>query len=115
VIPLADDISIGKLAVYTAAAGIDPNRVVPVVLDVGTDQERLLNDPTYIGYRHSRVRGQAYDDFIERYVQAARQQRWADSPAEMSLSWRHGPQDHASPVGAAGVGLPRIASAAGGP
>jgi malate dehydrogenase (oxaloacetate-decarboxylating) len=66
------DISIGKLAVYTAAAGIDPDRVVPVVLDVGTDQERLLNDPTYIGYRHGRVRGQAYYDFIDRYVQAAR-------------------------------------------
>ena len=66
------DISIGKLAVYTAAAGIDPHRVVPVVLDVGTDQESLLNDPTYIGYRHGRVRGQTYDDFIDRYVQAAR-------------------------------------------
>jgi malate dehydrogenase (oxaloacetate-decarboxylating) len=66
------DISIGKLAVYTAAAGIDPTRVLPVVLDVGTDQERLLNDPTYIGYRHGRVRGQAYDEFIDRYVQAAR-------------------------------------------
>jgi malate dehydrogenase (oxaloacetate-decarboxylating) len=66
------DISIGKLAVYTAAAGIDPNRVIPVVLDVGTDSERLLNDPTYIGYRHGRVRGPAYDDFIDRYVRAAR-------------------------------------------
>ena len=66
------DISIGKLAVYTAAAGIDPHRVVPVVLDVGTDQESLLNDPMYIGYRHGRVRGQACDDFIDRYVQAAR-------------------------------------------
>jgi malate dehydrogenase (oxaloacetate-decarboxylating) len=66
------DIAIGKLAVYTAAAGIDPHRVLPVVLDVGTNQERLLNDPTYIGYRHGRVRGQAYDDFIDRYVQAAR-------------------------------------------
>jgi len=66
------DISIGKLAVYTAAAGIDPHRVLPVVLDVGTDQERLLNDPAYIGYRHGRVRGKAYDDFIDRYVQAAR-------------------------------------------
>jgi malate dehydrogenase (oxaloacetate-decarboxylating) len=66
------DISIGKLAVYTAAAGIDPHRVLPVVLDVGTDQESLLNDPMYIGYRHGRVRGQAYYDFIDRYVQAAR-------------------------------------------
>jgi malate dehydrogenase (oxaloacetate-decarboxylating) len=66
------DISIGKLTVYTAAAGIDPHRVLPVILDVGTDQERLLNDPAYIGYRHGRVRGLAYDDFIDRYVQAAR-------------------------------------------
>jgi malate dehydrogenase (oxaloacetate-decarboxylating) len=66
------DISIGKLAVYTAAAGIDPSRVLPVVLDVGTDQEILLNDPTYIGYRHGRVTGQEYDNFIDRYVQAAR-------------------------------------------
>ena len=65
------DISIGKLAVYTAAAGIDPGRVLPVILDVGTDQEKLLNDPTYIGYRHGRVRGKAYDDFIDRYVRAA--------------------------------------------
>jgi malate dehydrogenase (oxaloacetate-decarboxylating) len=54
------------------ADDIDPHRVVPVVLDVGTDQESLLNDPMYIGYRHGRVRGQAYDDFVDRYVQAAR-------------------------------------------
>ncbi len=66
------DISIGKLAVYTAAAGIDPHRVVPVVLDAGTNNERLLNDPTYIGNRHSRVRGDRYDEFIDAYVQAAR-------------------------------------------
>lgn len=66
------DISIGKLAVYTAAAGIDPHRVVPVVLDVGTNNERLLNDPLYIGCRRSRVRGKAYDDFIDAYVTAAK-------------------------------------------
>ena len=66
------DISIGKLAVYTAAAGVDPHRVIPVVLDVGTDNEKLLNDPLYIGYRHGRVRGQEYDDFVDAYVQAAR-------------------------------------------
>lgn len=66
------DISIGKLAVYTAAAGVDPHRVIPVVLDVGTDNEKLLNDPLYIGYRHSRVRGKAYDDFIDAYVTAAK-------------------------------------------
>lgn len=66
------DISIGKLAVYTAAAGVDPHRVVPVVLDVGTDNEKLLNDPLYIGYRHSRVRGKQYDAFIDAYVAAAK-------------------------------------------
>lgn len=66
------DISVGKLAVYTAAAGVDPHRVIPVVLDVGTNNERLLNDPSYVGYRHSRIRGKAYDDFVDAYVAAAR-------------------------------------------
>jgi malate dehydrogenase (oxaloacetate-decarboxylating) len=64
-------IAAGKLAVYTAAAGIDPGRVIPVALDVGTDNERLLNDPAYVGRRHARVRGQAYDDFIDAYVTTA--------------------------------------------
>jgi malate dehydrogenase (oxaloacetate-decarboxylating) len=64
-------ISIGKLAVYTAAAGIDPDRVIPVMLDVGTDRESLLNDPLYIGNRHSRVRGERYDRLIAAYVEAA--------------------------------------------
>jgi len=50
-------IAVGKLAVYTAAAGIDPRRVIPVSLDVGTDNEGLLNDPLYLGNRHARVRG----------------------------------------------------------
>ncbi|WP_132745079.1 NAD-dependent malic enzyme [Scopulibacillus darangshiensis] len=62
------NISIGKLSVYTAA-GINPRRVIPVILDVGTNQERLLNDPLYIGNKHSRVRGKRYDEFIDRYVQ----------------------------------------------
>ncbi len=62
------DISIGKLAVYTAAAGIDPARVVAVNLDVGTDNERLLNDPTYLGNRHARVTGKRYDDFVAVYL-----------------------------------------------
>ena len=64
-------ISVGKLAVYTAAAGIDPRRVIPVSLDVGTNNEGLLNDPLYLGNRHARVRGDAYDAFIERYLQMA--------------------------------------------
>jgi malate dehydrogenase (oxaloacetate-decarboxylating) len=62
-------ISVGKLAVYTAAAGVDPRRVVPVSLDVGTDNEELLNDPLYLGNRHARVRGKTYDAFIENYLQ----------------------------------------------
>jgi malate dehydrogenase (oxaloacetate-decarboxylating) len=62
------DITIGKLAVYTAAAGIDPARAIPVGLDVGTDREGLLTDPMYMGNRHKRVRGEAYDAFIDRFV-----------------------------------------------
>ncbi|MEE1763863.1 NAD-dependent malic enzyme [Streptomyces sp. SP18BB07] len=62
-------ISVGKLAVYTAAAGVDPRRVIPVSLDVGTDREALLNDPLYLGTRHPRVRGADYDAFIEKYLE----------------------------------------------
>jgi malate dehydrogenase (oxaloacetate-decarboxylating) len=65
------DISVGKLAVYTAAAGIDPVRVIPVMLDVGTNRESLLNDRSYLGNRHSRVRGERYDAFINAYVRTA--------------------------------------------
>ncbi|MDZ7733902.1 MAG: NAD-dependent malic enzyme [Acidimicrobiia bacterium] len=66
------DIAIGKLAVYSAAAGIDPHRVVPVMLDVGTDNEKLLNDPLYPGIRKARVRGEAYDALVDAYVTAAK-------------------------------------------
>jgi malate dehydrogenase (oxaloacetate-decarboxylating) len=65
------DIAIGKVAVYVAAAGLHPRRVIPVVLDMGTDNLRLLNDEMYIGNRHARVRGQRYDDLIDAYVTAA--------------------------------------------
>ncbi|HXZ06183.1 MAG TPA: NAD-dependent malic enzyme [Ktedonobacteraceae bacterium] len=65
------EISAGKLAVYTAAAGIHPQRALPVMLDVGTDRESLLNDPFYIGNRHSRIRGERYDVFIDAYVKNA--------------------------------------------
>jgi malate dehydrogenase (oxaloacetate-decarboxylating) len=65
------DISIGKLAVYTAAAGVNPDRVIPVMLDVGTDRESLLNDPMYVGNRHSRVRDKRYDQLIAAYVHTA--------------------------------------------
>ncbi|MBK3642031.1 NAD-dependent malic enzyme [Streptomyces sp. MBT33] len=65
------DISVGKLAVYTAAAGIDPARTLAVVLDVGTNREQLLEDPLYLGNRHPRVDTETYDAFIERYVTTA--------------------------------------------
>jgi malate dehydrogenase (oxaloacetate-decarboxylating) len=61
-------ISVGKLAVYTAAAGIHPERCIPVSLDAGTNNETLLNDPLYLGERHSRRRGKEYDDFIAAYI-----------------------------------------------
>jgi len=64
-------ISVGKLAVYTAAAGVDPRKVIPASLDVGTDNEGLLNDPLYLGYRHARVRGPQYDAFIKTYLEVA--------------------------------------------
>ena len=65
------DIAIGKLAVYTAAAGIHPARVIPVMLDVGTNRQSLLEDEQYLGNRHPRVRGAAYDEFIDHYVGTA--------------------------------------------
>lgn len=64
------DISIGKLAVYTVAAGVNPRNVLPVVIDAGTDNEKLLNDPSYTGDRHKRIRGNEYYEFIDRFVKA---------------------------------------------
>lgn len=64
-------ISVGKLAIYTAGAGIDPRRTIAVSLDVGTDNPLLLNDPFYLGNRHARCRGEEYRDFIERYISTA--------------------------------------------
>lgn len=66
------NIAIGKLAVYTAAAGIDPSRVLPVVLDTGTNNQALIEDPFYIGNKFPRVRGEHYDEFIDSFVSAAR-------------------------------------------
>ncbi|WP_226674876.1 NAD-dependent malic enzyme [Mesobacillus jeotgali] len=66
------NISIGKLAVYTAAAGINPSRVLPVVLDVGTNNKALADDPFYIGNEFPRVRGERYDEFVDAFVSTAR-------------------------------------------
>jgi len=68
-------IPIGKLALYSACGGIDPQTALPILLDVGTDNAENLKDPLYIGWRHARVRGQDYDDFVEQFVSAVGE-RW---------------------------------------
>ena len=65
------DISVGKLMVYTGAAGIDPATVLPLVIDAGTNRESLRNSPNYLGNRHERVRGDRYYDFIDKFVNTA--------------------------------------------
>lgn len=65
------DISVGKLMVYTAAAGIDPSMVLPLVIDAGTNRKELLENPNYLGNRHERVRGDRYYNFIDQFVQTA--------------------------------------------
>lgn len=76
------DIAIGKLMVYTAAAGINPAQVLPVSIDAGTNNETLLNNPLYLGNRHARVEGDTYYDFIDQFVEAA-----TDLFPELLLHW----------------------------
>lgn len=84
-------IPIGKLALYTVAGGIDPARTLPVLLDVGTDNEALLSEPVYLGWRHHRVRGADYDDLVDRFVDALRR-RFPD----VLLQWEDFAQSHAN-------------------
>src|SRR5258708_11392119 len=67
-------IPIGKLSLYSLISGIHPSRTLPIILDVGTNNEERLNDPEYLGWRHERVRGQDYLDFVDRFVQAVKQE-----------------------------------------
>ncbi len=68
-------IPIGKLSLYTACAGIDPATTLPILLDTGTDNQDRLDDPLYIGWRHERIRGEEYDDFVDAFIEAVKK-RW---------------------------------------
>lgn len=84
-------ISIGKLSLYTACGGIHPAATLPIFLDVGTDNPDRLTDPLYVGWRHERVRGPAYDDFIEAFISAV-SNRWP----RVLLQWEDFARDNAT-------------------
>ena len=86
-------IPIGKLSLYTAIGGIHPARTLPVVLDVGTNNRELLDDPEYIGWRHDRIDGEAYVDFVDRFVAAVEQ----ELPGTL-LQWEDFATAHARPI-----------------
>src|SRR5260370_27286381 len=65
-------IPIGKLSLYTLIGGVPPEQTLPIILDVGTNNQERLNDPEYLGWRHERSTGDAYDDFVDRFVQAVK-------------------------------------------
>jgi malate dehydrogenase (oxaloacetate-decarboxylating) len=83
-------IPIGKLAIYTACAGLHPASTLPVLLDLGTDNPERLADPLYVGWRHERVRGAEYDEFVDRFVQAVKK-RWPN----VLLQWEDFARDNA--------------------
>jgi malate dehydrogenase (oxaloacetate-decarboxylating) len=86
-------IPIGKLGLYTAVGGIHPARTLPILLDVGTDNEQRLADPRYIGWRHHRITGQDYDDFVDAFVEAVK----AELP-DVLLQWEDFATPHARPI-----------------
>ena len=86
-------IPIGKLSLYTLLGGIRPDRTLPIVLDVGTNNKERLNDPEYLGWRHERVTGEAYFDFVDQFVQAVKQ----ELPGTC-LQWEDFATPHALPI-----------------
>jgi len=86
-------IPIGKLSLYTLIGGIRPERTLPIVLDVGTNNQERLNDPEYLGWRHARITGQDYFDFIDQFVQAVKQEF-----PETCLQWEDFANSHARPI-----------------
>jgi len=86
-------ISIGKLSLYTGIGGIRPERTLPIVLDVGTNNPERLKDPEYLGWRHERITGQAYYDFVDQFVQAVKQEF-----PETLLQWEDFATPHARPI-----------------
>jgi len=86
-------IPIGKLSLYSLIGGIHPARTLPIVLDVGTNNQERLNDPEYLGWRHERVAGQEYLDFVDRFVQAVKQEL-----PETCLQWEDFATPHARPL-----------------
>ncbi|HEX4246965.1 MAG TPA: NAD-dependent malic enzyme [Pseudonocardia sp.] len=86
-------IPIGKLSLYTALGGIPPQRTLPIVLDVGTDNAELLDDPMYLGWRHRRVTGDDYFDFVDQFVQAV-----TTELPDVLLQWEDFATPHALPI-----------------
>jgi len=86
-------IPIGKLSLYTLIGGIRPERTLPIVLDVGTNNTERLNDPEYLGWRNERITGQAYFDFVDRFVQAVKKEM-----PETCLQWEDFATPHARPI-----------------
>lgn len=86
-------IPIGKLSLYTLIGGVPPEQTLPIVLDVGTNNQQRLTDPEYLGWRNERITGDAYDDFIDRFVQAVKQEL-----PDTLLQWEDFAKGHARPI-----------------
>ncbi len=86
-------IPIGKLSLYTLFGGIHPSRTLPIFLDVGTNNVEYLNDPTYMGWRHERITGKEYDDFIDLFVQSLKKRF-----PHVLLQWEDFAKSHAKPL-----------------